>query len=489
MNPREIIVVGGGAVGWSVAAALRSQLPRELATIQLVEDSRKDKNLVECSNSKIHRFHELIGLSEKVCAMDSYTQFGLGRAYHNWSYDLQRYILAEAPYGAPFKNIDFQHVFVKNHNAHQQESFADYSLNAVAAQLGRFGHPSQDTQSIYSAIKYGLHLQLESYATILKTHALSLGVKVVVADCAVVRRDDQNHIAALDLTNGETLIGDMFFDCTGEEGVLMRSLGVSYQQDKADSLFNKLATGQRPKTDSLPSVATLTTTDYGFYKIVPLKDREIISYYFSDQVSSDADIRKSLIELDFSSIEIADFNAYCAQDFWVNNCVAIGNSASQFSDIFISPLHLVRNSIVRFLDLLIDFDKIEASRDEYNKLTHAEFSHIKDVIELHLYVAKDHSTVMAEYFSGYSLSIGAAHRINLFKANGRHPQHDSGFLMNAEWAAFFLGNKVVPATCDYDVNFLNANDIQEYLRKLKESILEYAKKIPKYADYTVGLLK
>lgn len=490
MKPRKIIIVGGGAEGWSVAACLRAQLPSELVVIQLIETSYKNRYSVENTHSKIHRFHNLIGLQEKTCMFDPYTQFGLGVMYKSWNFDTQDFILSEEPYGVPYQGINFQHLYIKNALTDARDLFENYSLNAVAARLGRFVHPSPDETSIYSSIKYGLHLELESYAQLLKSHALALGVDLVAADCEAVQRDANNTIISLSLTTGKTITADLFFDCSGEARVLQQTnCGASCVQDDFDLLFDRVAIGSRPITDVLPSVTQLTTSEHGVFKIVPLKDREVVTAYFANRTIQEDNFKALLIEAGFQDIEVSNYCAYRTENTWVNNCIAVGLSSVQYPELLVSSLHNVRNSVVRFLDLLVDFDHIEASRDEYNRLSLLELERIRETLELHLFLAKDRLSVSSQYFSDYVLSAGAQARLDLFKANGRHPHNDENFLTDIEWAAFWLGNNVIPEACDYEASFVNDKNVQEFMSKLKSAVFNYATKMPSYKDYTTGLMK
>ena len=488
---KKIIIVGGGAVGWSVAALLRAQLPRELVAIQLIEDSRKDEGVVECASSRTHNFHDLIGLRERTCMLDAHAHFGLGFMYDNWSYQSQECMVAEGYYGASLGGVDFQHIYIKNYLSSGKGFFDDYSLSAVAAKLGRFGHPSTDAQSIYAAIKYGFHFQLDSYAYILRNHALALGVDAVLADCTSVNRNDDNgNIISLELNGLSTVAGDFFIDCTGEESVLLGSAcGVARSSGDMDILFNKFAIGTRLQPSGLPSAATLTSKVDGFFKIIPLKNKEIITYYFSSDVMTENAITERLAAWGFSSIQVKDYYSYQCENFWANNCLAVGHSGARFFDLLVSPLQHARNAIVRFLDLFVDFDTIDASRYEFNRLSHIELDNIKEVIELHLYTSQYQSVVSADYFSTHKLSPSASHRLNLFLSNGRHVHSDLHLLTDMEWAAFFMGNKIVPESYSYDVDFLDEQSIHKFMEKLKSTIFESAHRIPRHADYIKGLSK
>lgn len=445
MTIKNIVIVGGATTGWSVASLLAKHLPRELVNVSVVDERRKDHEAVESARSSIHRFHDLIGLHEKQCVLNTSASFSLGV----WCQDAQKnYMLAEGVYGAPLEGIDFQSIYYKSVLLGCHDKLEDYSLNAVAARLGRFGHPVADPKSIYSSIQYGLHLELDAYANILKTHALTLGVECIASDLGCVNIGvNDDAIESIDLENGLQLKADLFIDCTGEQSVLLGgAMGVTSVADPLDKIFDSMVMGYRPLSVDAKPVTQLINTEHGCVRITPLRDRECVSYVYSSCFSSNDLIRQEMLSLNVSTMDFSVLHCKKREHYWVKNCIAMGGAGASFYELFVSPMSLVRSAAVRLLDLLADFDNLTFSIDEYNRRTHVELEQLRELTELYFYLSRSSNTAVEDYFKFNGLSASSQHRLDLFAYTGRHSHQSAHILSASEWAALFVGNEIFPQT-------------------------------------------
>jgi len=486
MTIKNIVIVGGGATGWSVACLLAKNLPRELVKISVVDDWRKDHGQVEFARSSIHRFHELIGLHEKQCMLNTDASFSLGLLCQDAH---KNYMLVEGAYGAPLEGIDFQSVYYKSVLLGSPHSLEDYSLNAVAASLGRFGHPVADPKSIYSSIQYGLHLELDAYSKVLSAHALALGVELIASDLSRVNLSIKDvAIESIDLMNGMQLSADLFIDCTGERSILLGdAMGVASMADPLDKKFDSVAVGYRPLSMDAKPVTQLMTTENGYLKITPLKHQECVSYTYSSRFSSDDFIKQEMVALNVTNVVFSPLDCKKKTQYWVRNCVAMGYAGASVHDLFVSPMSLVRSAAVRLVDLLTDFDDLTFSIDEYNRLTHVELEQLRELAELYFYFERSSNAALGDHFNSNALSAGAQHRLDLFACSGRHP-HQSAHLFNTiEWVVFFVGNQIFPQTCNLDVDSYDSKKLIQYLESLKTALYKAAEKMPLHKDYIAHL--
>lgn len=486
MTIKNIVIVGGGATGWSVAGLLAKYLPRELVNVSVVDERRKDHEMVESARSSIHRFHDLIELHEKQCVLNTSASFNLGVMCQDTQ---KNYMLVEGGYGAPLEGIDFQSIYYKSVLLGCHDKLEDYSLNAVAARLGRFGHPVADPKSIYSSIQYGLNLELGSYANILKTRALSLGVKCIASDlsCVTLSAND-DAIESIALEDGLQLKADLFIDCTGEQSVLLGgAMGVTSVEDPLDKIFDSIAIGYRPLSVDAKPVTQLINTENGYVRITPLKDREYVSYVYSSHFSSNDLISQEMLSLNVSSVNFSLLHCKNKEQYWVKNCIAIGGAGSSFYELFISPMSLVRSAAVRLLDLLADFENLTFNIDEYNRRTHVELAQLRELTELYFYFGRSSNAALESYFKLNGLSASSQHRFDLFAYTGRHSNQSVSIMSASEWASFFVGNEIFPKTCNLDVDIYDGNKLINYVESIKAAIYKAAERMPLHKEYIARL--
>ncbi len=478
---KNVVIVGGGATGWTVASLLAKQWPRELVKIHLVDDKRCDNNEVDFARSGIHRFHDLVGLREQDCLHKSNASFSLGILSRSPGKD---YMLVEGPYGAPLDTIDFQSLYYKSVLLNSPYKLEDYSLSAVAARSGRFCHPVNDPKSIYSTLRYGLHLELNSYANILKSRALELGVKIIEGDCLGVNVSGLGEIESLVLVNGQQLTADFFIDCSGEQSLLLGSaLGVGSVTDPLGKIFDSLAMGYRPLVTGARPVAELVQSGNGYLKVIPLKDREYVCYLYSSTSTNDENIKCKMRELNVTDVIVSPLGCQTKELFWAKNCVAIGQAAVNVYDLFVSPLSLVRNAVVRLVDLLADFDDFSVSASEYNRLTQIELERLRELTEIYLYLDSNSSLLIEEYFKQHPLTGHSRHRLDLFACSGRHVHQQVNIFSEGDWAALFVGNSLLPEACNVDADNYDPAKLVAFAERVRIAIYKAAEKMPLHADY------
>ena len=485
MNSKKIIIVGSGVSAWSAAALLRKQLPVELVDIEVVEDKHDDSIWAESSRSQLLNFHELIGLGEKNVLLETTMGFSLGVEFDKWSGADQSCFVAEGVYGAAYKNVDFQSLYIKNRHLGNEKSFDSYSINAVAAKLRRFGHPVQDSTSIYSLIKYGLNFSVTEYTQVLRNHAISLGVKHVKANCDNVKISIENgFIEAIILSTGECKTADLFIDGTGEASILLgRALGIENDVHDLERIYNRVITGERALSSGAKPAGLLKLEDDACIKFIATERQEFISYYFSTDAMSELDAKNKLSNLGVTDLQTKNYKYQRKTQFWVKNCIAIGAAAINVPDVVISPLQLMRNSLVRFLDFTANFNDENSVRREYNKLATIEYERLNELTELAFYLGRYQSTSLRNYFNKNSLSELAQHKLGLFANMARHAVTELDFFTPAEWASFFIGNGILPKAYDTKADVINQDEVIMFLNKMNVAINEYAMRMPLHSSY------
>jgi tryptophan halogenase len=136
----------------------------------------------------------------------------------------------------------------------------------------------------------------------------------------------------------------------------------------------------------------------------------------------------------------------------------------------------------------MNFDNLDASRREYNRLSVIEFERIKELIELQLYVTKDSSEVLKKHYAKNTLSDDARHRLQLFSSTGRHPYFDGGVISDMEWAAFFWGNGILPKTCSLNADSVDKDKLFDFMVKLRAIIYKSAENMPSQTEYIAKIM-
>ena len=128
--------------------------------------------------------------------------------------------------------VSFQHYLFKKRGFDKNISYEDYSLSCVAAAKGKFTHPKTDPTSIASTIGYSLAIDEQATVNGLMGYLAEVDVTVHDAEISSVSAEGET-INSLELSNGTSLSGSIYIDCTGHSRSLIKSLsGYDYKACK-----------------------------------------------------------------------------------------------------------------------------------------------------------------------------------------------------------------------------------------------------------------
>ncbi|MBV9883963.1 MAG: tryptophan 7-halogenase, partial [Sphingomonadaceae bacterium] len=223
---REVVVAGGGVVGWSAAAALRRRLPGLSVTIVPVPppaDALADR--IASTLPSTIAFHADLGLSDADTIVRAGSSFRLGTRFDGWAEGLPAYVHAYGEYGRPFGTASFHLHWVRAARRAAAAAFDAHAPAAAIARAGRFAPPQGDPGSPLAGFAYGLQLNLPRYLQMMRAYALHLGVRERSVGIGNVQlRGEDGFIESLRLDDGSALAADLFVDCTGPAAALRGAL-------------------------------------------------------------------------------------------------------------------------------------------------------------------------------------------------------------------------------------------------------------------------
>ena len=228
MEIRQIVIVGGGLAGWYAAARLGHAMRGRRITLRVVHaapsGAEPDPFDVFCSSTlpALHVAHAELGLDERAFMRECRATFKLATEYRGLTDPARSYMLPHGEIGARLEAVGFHQFISRLAHAGRALDIDEFSVPALAARLGRFAHPSQDVRTVLSTFEYAYHLDTQAYTRRLRALAQDLGAVAIDAELAGVELDaDGTNIAALKLTDGQRLGGDLFIDCSGTRSALL----------------------------------------------------------------------------------------------------------------------------------------------------------------------------------------------------------------------------------------------------------------------------
>ena len=175
---RRIVIVGGGTAGWMAAAALSPWLPPGSLEIVLVEsDEIGTVGVGEATIPPLITFNKMLGLNEDEFLAACQGTFKLGIEFVDWGASGERYFHPFGPHGADFNGIHFHHMYLREAQGRALPDIREWSMSAVAAELGRFARPGPEARLPLSQLIYAFHFDAGLYARFLRVMAERNGVE------------------------------------------------------------------------------------------------------------------------------------------------------------------------------------------------------------------------------------------------------------------------------------------------------------------------
>ncbi len=485
---RRIVVLGQGAAVW-IAALTLSRLLRSdgnLRVIDLASPASCDavRTGAESCLPPLRSLHRSLGIDEREFMCATQATFKLGTEFRAWHQSNPSWFLPLGDLGASLEGIAFHHHWLRVQPA--GGDISQFSLNAVAARLGRFVHPSPDPRSILSTLDYAYHFDADLYVGYLRSLAQRQGIPSVSAGLAHVQlRDTDGFIEAILLDNGERIEADLFIDCSGSEGLLIeKALRTGYEDwtewlpcDRAVSIGSSFTDTTAPYTRATASAA-------GWHRHIPLQHGTSGEYVYCSRFISDdaaaADLRSTL-GAECAEPRLQRFTSGRRRKFWNANCIALGLAAGFMEPLQSTHLHLIHTGISRLATLFPHRDDMHWASTEYNRLTGEEYERIREILVLQYHTAQPPASPFWEHCRNLAIPESLQHKLRVFASRGRVVLYDEETFTEAHWVCVLLGQQIRPAHIDALAQTLPLERVTEQLRRMKSAIDQAAQTMPAHA--------
>ena len=218
---RSVVIVGGGTAGWMAAVAFGRLLGTAGTRVTLIEsDTVPTVGVGEATIPPIRTFHAMLGIDEDAFLRATGGSYKLGIRFEGWTRPGESYVHPFGQIGTDIAGVPFAAQWLRARQAGAAAPLDRYSLEARAAEAGRFSRPIANGDSPLSRIGYAYHFDAGRYATFLRGEAERHGV---VRREGLVARVEPGPagIAAVHLADGSRIAGDLFLDCSGFRALLI----------------------------------------------------------------------------------------------------------------------------------------------------------------------------------------------------------------------------------------------------------------------------
>jgi tryptophan halogenase len=484
-----IAIVGGGTAGWMVAAGLARSLAGMQVRIRLIESNRIGViGVGEATIPPIMDFIRQLGIDENELVRELKATFKLGIGFRDWTRTGDSYFHPFGPTGPGMGAVSFPAYWLKMYLQGKARRLEDYSIQAVAAEMGRFARPVHAPNTPLNKLTYALHFDATRFAQYLRRFAEARGVQRTEGEVRHVSlRPDDGFISSVALDSGESIAADLFLDCSGFSGVLIeRALATGYEDWSRWLPCDRALVVHSERAAPPPPFTLVTARDAGWQWRIPLQHRDGNGYVYGSAFASDGEAR-AVLETHLVGAALGDpvtlrFTPGRRKLAWNKNCIAFGLAAGFLEPLEATSIHLIQRGIAMLLKFFPDRDFAPADTQRYNRMMEFEFGRVRDFLLMH-YTQTQRPGPFWEHCRGIALTDGLHEKLELFKTHGRILREDAELFPVLSWLSVFVGQNVIPRRHDPMVDGLDPDKIMVKLDEIRCAVLRCTATMPSHQDF------
>ena len=475
----DVVVAGGGIVGWSAAAALKRRLPWLNVTLLAIEppaDALADR--ITSTLPSIFGFHGDLGLREEDAVARTDSCYRLGTRFAGWAAGLPDYVHAYGSYGSNIGTASFHQHWVRAARSGTAEPFDRYSAAAMLARADRIVPPADPATPI-GDIDCGLQIDPPAYRAMLRAFALHCGVRERNGDLAAVTLRADGFVTALRLTDGSDLAGDLFVDCTGPAARIRSRLDDEWQSWRHWLPCDRLLFAEAPPPVTASSTEHVEAVAAGWRWAAGGRRRTSIGIAYSSAHWREEDAAAALGSPPVTGIGI---DAGTRPAPWLRNCVALGDAATAIEPLEWTNLHLAHSAIDRMIAMLPDRACAAVETRDFNRQCAAEAMRVRDFVILH-YAASSRPEPFWRDVAAVEPPASLAHTLTQFRERGRLPTYEEETFARDSWLAVLLGQGVSPRRIDPLIEIVPPERSDALMTRMHDSIAAAVASAPTQAAF------
>jgi tryptophan halogenase len=484
---RKCVVVGSGVEAWTVAAGLRRAFRTRPLEVCIVPTGDPAISRVGRWTLPSQRgMHALLGIAEPECMAQCGATFKLASEHLGWQGKGSRFLHAHGEIGADIGGAPFYKVILREALAGQPHPAETFSLAGTAARLGRFARPMGESKAITAGFTYGFHLDEAAYAKYLRAHALGLGVIEATAPLIDLQLDADGAIESLRLSDGTTIGGDYFLDCSGPGANLLTRIAPDDREDWSRWLpCDRMWSARGPAITEPAPITQTTAMTAGWAWRAPLAGASMVGFVYSSRFQDDDAARAALqsFEPRLSEPVFARFSSGRRRRPWVRNVVALGQAAVELEPLAGADLHMAQIGLATFIELfpLSRSSAIEAQ--EYNRLMAEYAGALRDFTLAHYVAGVGRRGDFWDAIRSEAPPARLAHKLDHYAASGRIDLLDFETFEETDWAWLLIGSGRVPDALELQIRLQLEKIPPQALNGLRAHVQQVAATMPTHAEF------
>ncbi|MGQ8366209.1 tryptophan 7-halogenase [Glaciecola sp. 1036] len=468
---KQVVILGGGAVGWSAAVGLARGLQGQDCQISVVDLPIQEPELI-AAGPQIFDYHKILGIQERQLLQSGHAKLSLAQAFSGFNKSSDLIFNSFDTSRPEFCSIEFHHLM----NWFNLTDFADYSIPSCACKQQKLALPKVGNDPVQSSFTCGMHLNTQVYRKFMQGAANQLGVKSYSSLIDNIEQAENGFVTKITLQDGTSLAPDLVIDNSGYNSLVMRrTFNLNYQSHPLSSSINRriecLASTNSP---ALP-YSTHSVLPCGWKESIQMANIHSTSVNFNQNQFSDQQVIEA-IGLNFDVADkpvVSNIHIGHLTHFFYHNCVAIGEAAGYVASPSMTNLVMSQRAITKLLDLFPNKACLVANTNEYNRRVKADYSEAFDYLAFHYQWAKKQHPKLECVQEIPTPSEKLQQRIGLFESTGRVAYELNPMITRQSWLNVLQAFCAEKSGIDPLVGALDKENAKGFLNKLKQAVQQH----------------
>lgn len=476
---QRVVVVGRDAPFWLSVLSLHRALGSADVTVRGVElPSALSASDAYSAAPSLAGLHALLGLDRHDVLRAAGGLPAQGQRFNGWGET--SYIHGYDGPRAAIDDVDILHFWIRGRGEGLTLPYDELSVAAAAARQGRVAPDGQEPLA-FGTCHRGYHLEAQAYAGALKGLARSAGIQVTSAACAQAERHSESVRAVV--ADGERIEGDLFIDASGPEAVLAGN----HSLERWGKWFpaDRLISASLPRLSPYLSFADISAVEAGWIGFFPLRARTAVMAAFSSQRASDTQMLDRVAALAGRNPESVRIRAIDpgTRRAWRGNVVAIGESFTTLEPLDAMQLHLVHAGLSNLIAWFPPDSEAMPEATSYNAVMARYAAGVRDYMIAHYRLNARTGQPLWDQCREADVPATLQNKLDLFDACGLVRLNDEETFEEASWSALFLGQGLVPAAYNLQVDRVPMPEQVGKMSRLLERIAELVRAMPTVEAY------
>jgi tryptophan halogenase len=495
-NIKDYVIVGGGTAGWISAAILARTLQGTEHTITVIESPNIPTiGVGEATIPSIVDMLELLQIPLRDFILKTNATFKLGIKFVDWKEKDHHYWHQFGNIGNKIDAQPFYQHWLKHQSIQPQFELTDFSPAIALAKQNKFFIPDPKHPTNLSQSTYALHFDAGLVAKYLTEYCLTKNVTLIRDHVEKTILNNEGNISSVQLSNQDTVHGEFFIDCTGQNALLInKALRVGYENWQHYLPVNKAVAVQSELLSPLPPYTQSIAHEHGWRWQIPLQNRTGNGYVYCSDYCSDEEainLLKQHVPNMITEPKVIGFTTGKRNKVWHKNCLAVGLSSGFLEPLESTSIYLIMKTMLNFVQSLPSKTMFEPTINEFNRLIDNEYKDIRDFIILHYCETKRSDNEFWKMWKNLAIPDSLQTKLDLFKCQGRLYENHYDLFSSESWYAVLEGMGVRPQSYDpiidksvsskinaaliesakaLNINASKTLDHAEYIQRLKQSV-------------------